>query len=145
MSGIKTCVGILLATLLFASCWRIADVLSYDPNELLTFQNNSGDTLMIAISLDYPDTLYPRRIRGCYEPVGPHESRTLDLGHTREEAFSNPILQLFVYNWSQFMSFSREQRETDIKGSIRWSNMELRRYELTKEWMEEHNWTVTYP
>ena len=25
------------------------------------------------------------------------------------------------------------------------NHLELKRYELTKDWSEEHNWTITYP
>ncbi len=33
----------------------------------------------------------------------------------------------------------------DTKDTIRKYNMVLRHYELTRKWLEEHNWTVTYP
>lgn len=56
----------------------------------------------------------------------------------RDNAFKRyPTIQLYVFEIDSLQYF------TQSFDSILTS--EFRRYELTKEWMEEHDWTVTYP
>jgi len=57
-----------------------------------------------------------------------------------------PIIQLFVYKKSEFYSYLHlPYPDIDSLKQRNFRPIELRRYELTREWLEEHDWTVVYP
>ena len=102
----------------------------------LTVNNKSQDTLLIFFSVNYPDTLYPEEWFhwGLIPPDTVLSVRSYD---ERDYPFSyNSIVQLFIYNKTIFDQIPWESRRLARP---------LRRYEVTRPWMDEHGWTITYP
>ena len=130
---------------LFTQCNWLFDI-TMEPAgmELLTFDNRSDQRLwIIACGEEYPDTLYPFGHGGGNE-YSPHEKSSIWLNYGIDEFPSRldylakyPIIQVFVVDHETRMTFSTD--------TIRARNLVLRRYELTREWLEEHDWTVVYP
>ena len=109
---------------------------------LAKFNNNSDDTLLVFDSEFYPDTIFPyydeRQLRAEFYIVPPHSISDLNSPVSRKYFYERTYaLQLFVYNYSVVRLMDASD--------LRKNEYLLRRYELTKEWMEEHDWTVTYP
>lgn len=129
-----------VVALSLSSCFLIEDMGSLFV--LVRFSNNSDDTLIVFDSILYPDTIFPyydeRQLRADYYIIPPHRTNDIDYPASRTYIYKKiSALQLFVYNYSVVKHLDG----TDLRDS----KYLLRRYELTKEWMEEHDWTVTYP
>ena len=109
-------------------------------NPFITFDNQSDKEVLLCYTFDYPDsTLYRDHFYPAHDNVStpPHTKKVAYCESTRKEIFSmNSIVQIFVVDYKQWSNYS-------IPDEVRWSY--LRRYELTREWLEKHNWTVTYP
>ena len=87
--------------------------------------------------MEYPDTLYPKE-RIHWGIIPPDTIVVIKSYDKRDYPFSfNPILQVFIYN--------KTTMNTIPWDSVRSQSHPLRRYEVTREWMEEHDWTITYP
>jgi hypothetical protein len=139
----KYCISILITSfvLLFSQCVPVMDP---DGMHFCQFVNNSDITIGVIMSgREYPDTLYPLG-KGYGWEFAPHKkgdyiiSHYLDYNKTRDEYLKEfPIVQVFVIDYDLCGKVAPD--------TIRKYNMVLRRYELTREWLEEHNWTVTYP
>ena len=114
---------------------------------LLKFKNNSDIDLRInVLGETYSDTLYPAH-RAWGDEIIAHESEDIWVSclkngqgvGTREEYLADyPIVQIFVLD-------DKLRKQKIPLDTIRAYNMILRRYELTREWLEEHDWTVVYP
>lgn len=108
------------------------------------FVNNSDMTIGVIMSgREYPDTLFPWGY-AYGDEFGPNEKNDYTISHykdyqkTRDEYLNEfPIIQVFVIDYNLCGKISPD--------TIRKYNMVLRRYELTRKWLEEHDWTVTYP
>ena len=114
--------------------------------EFCSFMNNSDDTLVVAVATNYPDTILP------YYDVGrkiclPRQKTAIDLADSRKALFKKAsVIQLFVYDKNDLDAFvTKYYPDVDSMGYYRYQHFELRRYELTRDWLEEHDWTVTYP
>ena len=108
---------------------------------LARFNNQSADTLIVAISTNYPDTIYPY-IDGSTFPytnmILPYKTGNIEFSSGRKYAFDKyPVIQLFVFRLGDYLGRTEED--------LHKAHLALRRYELTREWLEEHDWTVTYP
>lgn len=110
----------------------------YWPEEypFLRFVNRSGVDVAVRISTEYPDTLInDYGFKRCSQ----HDTTELTTHFPIEELFAmNDTIQLIVLDWYHF----RENYYVSFDSLNR--NI-LRRYELTREWLEEHDWTVVYP
>lgn len=111
--------------------------------EFCTVVNNSNKIVSVVISgREFPDTLYPLGY-GMNE-YAPHETSSFYIsGHrdywkSRDQYLNEfPVIQVFIVDAKTLL----EQKEV----YIREHHLILRRYELTRKWLEQHNWTVVYP
>ena len=112
--------------------------------EVIVFNNSSDDTICIHFSLDYPDTLSPIPRRKITRFL-PHQSIVITSLSSRTELFAKTkVIQAFVYRAKDINNIVDEfHGKTD--SVLRERHIELRRYELSREWLEEHDWTVVYP
>ena len=128
----------IFSTFIIYSCVWLGEDLAGNP--FITIDNQSDKEILLFYTFDYPDTtlyrehFYPARNDG---PTPPHTKEVAYCKSTRQEVFGmNPIVQIFVVDYKQW-------RDNSLPSEVRWSY--LRRYELTRKWLEEHDWTVTYP
>ena len=112
---------------------------------LMTFENNSNMTVRVVPSLEYPDTLPPAYQKYHYyiDWYAPHVKGEFDFITKREKVFKNyPVIQFFIYDVSEYNTLDEtELRERELDQKLKL----LHRYEVTRGWMEEHDWTITYP
>lgn len=122
------------------------EFLSMEPDSMVlcTFANQSNRDVCIIISgREYPDTLYPQGYGIGIEVHAQDESEAyishhLDYWKTREQYLEEfPIIQLFVVD--------REIARNKRPSTIRAHKLILRRYEISREWLEQHNWRIVYP
>lgn len=128
----------IFSTLLLSSCWWMGEDFGGIP--FITIDNQSDKEILLCYTFDHPDTtlyrdhFYPAKNNG---PTPPYTKEVAYCKSTRKEVFGmNPIVQIFVLDYKQWTNYKLSDEE-------RWSY--LRRYEFTREWLEEHDWTVTYP
>lgn len=130
-----------LSIFMFIRCDHFPLVEPNDNYDFITFRNNSDDTLSLYINYDYPDTVLRK-----YLDVGsglPHQETNVRTSASREHLFKNyRVVQIFVYKTKDVMFFYKTHNLNEPLGG---NHLELKRYELTKDWSEEHNWTITYP
>lgn len=107
----------------------------------VTFENRTGITLAVCTSLEYPDTfLTPWAKRSMHTISNGTDEIRLPL--PKDEIFAKTDrVQLFIYDQNVLTEAELDKSPTPIKDR----HLELRRYELTRDWLEEHNWTVVYP
>ena len=111
--------------------------------EFCTVVNNSNKIVSVVISgREFPDTLYP--LGYGMDEYAPHETSSFyisdhrDYWKSRDQYLNEfPVIQVFIVDAKTLL----EQEEV----SIREHHLILRRYELTRKWLEQHNWTVVYP
>ncbi len=121
--------------LLLSSCNWFAETISF---KFCSFDNNSDTTYFyIALSTDYPDTLYHWEDGYWIRCNLFYRGQDISFADPPEHYFEkNKVLQLFLFY---------DDRVWNYEDSAKWSKQFLRRYEFTREWMEEHDWTITYP
>ncbi len=108
----------------------------------VTFENRTGLRLEVCTSLDYPDTLLSDEAHYTTNTVDCNASEEIKLPYSRGEIFAKTaIVQLFVFDHNVLIEAELDKSQVPIRDR----HLELRRYELSREWLEEHNWTVTYP
>lgn len=104
--------------------------------EFVKFINNSDITVYVIQDEDgYPDSIVPKN-RGLGDRALPKEQTSLYCwgSSSRDEYLAeNPTIQLFVCDLRTYSP------------GINLQELVLKRYVLTREWLEQHNWTVTYP
>ena len=104
--------------------------------EFVKFINNSDITVYVIQDEDgYPDSIVPKN-RGLGDRALPKEQTWLYCwgSSSRDEYLAeNPTIQLFVCDLRTYSP------------GINLQDLVLKRYVLTREWLEQHNWTVTYP
>ena len=104
--------------------------------EFVKFINNSDITVYVIQDEDgYPDSIVPKN-RGLGDRALPKEQTSLYCwgSSSRDEYLAdNPTIQLFVCDLRTYSP------------GINLQDLVLKRYVLTREWLEQHNWTVTYP
>ena len=130
----KLCYPLLiLLMVLFTQCEEVDPFVRF-----FTFQNNSSEDILLRISTNCADTLLPE---DCIEAYGVYRAgQSTDVTYQLsfiEELLTNDVLTLFAYDYKMFAYTPFD--------SVRHNHLELRRYELTREWLEEHDWTVVYP
>lgn len=123
-----------MAPFLFTGC-----VICFFDVPFFSFENNSDKFVEVLLTLDYPDTTITSDDTWRYSHVyGSHVKGDFLFSMLRDNAFKRyPTIQLYVFEIDS-LQYYRQSFDSILTS-------ELRRYELTKEWMEEHNWTVTYP
>ncbi len=130
----------LIAMLIMPQCGSL-DFLETD-FDLFTFRNTSSDSLICVVNYEYPDTLIPL-IGQLERYVPPLKDTTYAYHDTRKNFFKKySSIRVYVFlldNYDDFYS-THEATENILK-----YNIEKKRYELTREWLEQHDWTVTYP
>ena len=108
---------------------------------LARFVNQSADTLIVAVTINYPDTIYPYIDDSTFpysNTILPYQKGNIEYSFSREYAFEKyPVIQFFVFRLQDYLSHTEEELHN--------GHYELRRYELTREWFKEHDWTVVYP
>lgn len=115
-----------------------------EPQKLVTFKNDSKDSITVQLSNSYPDTICPpfsNVLGGCLCPPLQQED-VLVYEDPNELLNKYPVIQVFVFKSSTVKEFFDTHRIFDPIGKY---HLELKRYELTREWLEAHDWTVTYP
>lgn len=118
------------------------------PFDFCDFRNESEDTLTFCMSRDYPDTMMTAWQSTYHRnDCPPGEAIRIECEFNRKDMFEEyPIIQLFVYKKSEFYSYLKlPYPDIDSLEQRNFRPIELRRYELTREWLEEHDWTVVYP
>jgi len=104
--------------------------------EFVKFINNSDITVYVIQDEDgYPDSIVPKN-RGLGDRALPKEQTWLYCwgSSSRDEYLAeNPTIQLFVCDLRTYSP------------GINLQDLVLKRYVLTREWLEQHDWTVTYP
>jgi len=104
--------------------------------EFIKFINNSDITVYVIQDEDgYPDSIVPKN-RGLGDRALPKEQTWLYCwgSSSRDEYLAeNPTIQLFVCDLRTYSP------------GINLQDLVLKRYVLTREWLEQHDWTVTYP
>lgn len=109
----------------------------------LTIQNNSDMAIYTYLDDTYPDTFLTHQIAS--EVCQPHQTVTLLTHYSQTDIFDrNPIIQLFVMDVNDVMNFFKTDDDS-VGYKFPYAHLELKRYELTREWLEQHDWTVTYP
>lgn len=123
------------------------DNLEWGPwRKFVTIQNNSDKTLLIGMSLDYPNTskiMYSKE-----DKCPPHQSTDYITAYYPSELFrENPIVELFIFDCDDLDAYYANDKVpiTTLYEQLPKAHIELKRYELTHEWLEQHDWTVTYP
>ena len=108
------------------------------------FKNESNQTLGLIIRHVPPETEYLRTecIINLYMPPGENAFNITNGDPKGLKSFSNyPKLYLYVFDVDTLTKYYDDAIEYKLIENRR----ELKLIELTKEYMESHNWTVTYP
>lgn len=128
--------GIILLVLI-GSCNWLAESFSY---KFCRFDNSSSKKFFYAyLSIDYPDTIFHWNNRSSYE-------RDLLFYKGQDIYFANPRNEYFKkHKTLQIFLFSGTEDRHEWNDSAQFISNFLRRYEVTREWMDEHDWTITYP
>lgn len=136
--------SLLSLVLINSSCNFLAETLWYDFGY---FENNTDDSLTIYTNTYYPDTILPQYNNASHDVCPPHQRVTIETDNSRRAMFKkNRIIQLFVYKTHDITTYMiSHYPPIDSMYNFRFQHLELRRYELTREWLEEHDWTVVYP
>ena len=135
----KFVIFVLLAIAAFATISIIqCEKFTMEPEypEFVKFINNSDITVYVIQDEDgYPDSIVPKN-RGLGDRALPKEQTWLYCwgSSSRDEYLAeNPTIQLFVCDLRVYYP------------GIDLQELLLKRYVLTREWLEQHDWTVTYP
>jgi len=132
---------IFLSIFIFIQCDHFPLVEDLGNYEFIIFRNNCDDTLVLYVNYQYPDTLMAQN--GDVGIGIPHQDSKIEAYASRKYIFKNhQIIQLFIYKLDDVTEFYKNHHPNDPLGG---NHLELKRYELTKDWLEEHNWTITYP
>lgn len=129
----------LLTVLPFMLCGCPAEDLSLFV--LTQFANQSDDTLIVAVATNCSDSIYPYIDDSTFpytNTIFPYQTGNIEYPLSRKYAFDKyPVIQFFVFRLRDYLGYTQEELHN--------GHYELRRYELTREWLEEHDWTVVYP
>ena len=102
--------------------------------------NNSDRRINVAISVNYPDTSLSD-VGIAYDTIYPHAQRKMISVRSGWAGYINKnphgILLFFISDIDTFYKYGDEVWQRDY--------LILKRYELTVDFMEKNNWTVTYP
>ena len=126
--------------LLLTGCLWVPETLTF---KFVRFDNKSPmENFYVTLSLDYPDTSFHYEDWSWYDKCFLfHKGQDISFGFIPDYYFEkNKVLQLFLF----YDDGQRDFADT-AKWHKKWATQFLRRYEFTREWMEEHNWTITYP
>lgn len=120
----------------------VACAMDYWPKKypFLRFVNRSGINVEVLISTEYPDTLiHDWGGKTCLS----QDTTELTTHFPLDELFEqNSVIQLIVFDYYHIREHISGEAITFLDSLNR--NI-LRRYELTREWLDEHDWTVVYP
>jgi hypothetical protein len=99
---------------------------------LFTFINHSNQDL--ALFYEIPGV--PIFTSSFRYPAGSKE--TFPFHYNKKEAFERyDTIYLYIYNYAEW--------KESLKTEYHLPDKPLRKDTLTKQWLDEHNWTVTYP
>lgn len=122
-------------------------ILSCDPvldRPFFTFENKSDQTVGFIIRHVPPEAPYSRAETLSSTNMYPGNN-TFTVWHNEVEMYKAfekyPVLYLYIFNADTL--FEAFVAATEYK--LIESHRELKMMELTKQYMEEHDWTVTYP
>ena len=112
--------------------------------EFITIHNNSDIELYVYLDDGYPDTFLTHHLASTL--CQPHQSASLEIDADRNAFFSdrNSIAQVFIMNADSVSAFFKSDDDS-LGFKFPYAHLELKRYELTRDWLEQHDWTVTYP
>ena len=115
----------------------------YEWHPIMTFRNNSQEELVAIYDFEYPDTLLKNFWYSFYCP--PQKDTTLWHEYEKDVFIEKyPIFQLFIFRDSDVTNYLSAPVPIE-NGAITEIKPVLKRYVLTREWLEQHDWTVTYP
>lgn len=126
----------------FSCCpWNPDSWMEASEFPFITFRNNYKDTIVCHLSYAYPDTVLPtfwERPHGGRCP--PSQATTIYTDMFRTTLYQKyDVIQLFVYDAKILDAYVDSHPASDSLGEY------LKRFELTQKWLEQHDWTVTYP
>ena len=136
MKKLSTIFLLIICPTLLISCLFAEEIGPGEP--FITFYNNSDKTVCLLYTHNYPDTTITKEDNPNFDSEGipPHTHRLAYSYLSRKQVFRrNYIVQIYVLDWDK----TRSKLPFEERFSY------LRRYELTRKWLEEHDWTVTYP
>ena len=136
-------ISIIFALLFFSNCSLIGDFFfPYDYAPIFTLRNNSTDSLVIVVDYNYPDTSMAKS-RWHYAWPPQKDTIYFERDNDRETIFKrNSVVQIFAFKFKDWITF---YTANDLDVNIVDYHIPYKRYELTREWLEQHDWTVTYP
>lgn len=122
---------IALLSVLLVQCKYVMDPLHC----FVTVENNSSDTLAFFF-IDANNGEWFKG--GC--PIFSNEKHSLASWDSAEEImYKHPEVNVFVFYYRDTKGYN-----TDYQ-LLRSTHSPIKEYFLTKEYMESHNWTITYP
>ena len=95
---------------------------------------------------DYPNT--SKITYSKEDKCPPYQSIDYITAYYRDELFrENPVVELFIFDCDDLDAYYANDKVpiTTLYEQLPKAHIELKRYELTREWLEQHDWTVTYP
>lgn len=107
------------------------------------FKNESNQSIFVDHNYCYPDTLFSCDSHEWIELVSPNEESSCELRDSWEKEFL--WLQKKGIDYIQFIVVDSLVYRTQPCDSIREHNLVLKRYQVDLQYMEENNWTITYP
>ena len=123
------------------------DNLEWGPwRKFVTIQNNSDKTLLIGMGQDYPNT--SKITYSKEDKCPPYQSIDYITAYYRDELFrENPVVELFIFDCDDLDAYYANDKVPlqVLIEQLPKADILLKRYELTREWLEQHDWTVTYP
>ena len=130
------CIAFILSLVQCEKWFEVVD----DRPDFARISNHSNIAIFgIVKGCEYTDTIIPDRTDYTFIAL-PHELVPFAVSYdTREEYMEkNPVIQVFIGNF--------EASDKDkYKSRVRQQDYFLKRYELTRELLEEHNWIIDYP
>lgn len=130
----------------FISLFLLLSSGSCSPDEghyKFVFKNESNRSVFMTLNYHYPDTLFSCDPHKWIELVSLNEESICELRDSWEKEFLR--LQKKGIDYIQFIVVDSLVYRTQPCDSIRKHNLVLKRYQLDVQYMEEHNWTITYP
>lgn len=128
------------AVLCFVICSGCGDRIPEDEIPIIDFLNNSTHTVLISLSVNYPDTsLIETSDVSCSEvpPYSKCEAKSLHGWKDKIASNEQGVLLFFIFDLDTLKKYGAD--------FCREEYLILKRYELTEANLESIHWTITYP
>ncbi|RFS18769.1 hypothetical protein DVR12_26590 [Chitinophaga silvatica] len=149
LKNISNCILLLLLFAIIIGCRR-------EPHQNIKIRNNSGRTIVTTYSPDYPDSIH-YQLSTCEVANG---IRFISSGVTWVDIWRRPMvtvlneipsktLMYFVYDADsakKYYELYRKVNGADGCDSFRvHTELVLKRFDVTIEYLNSHDWTLVYP